>query len=135
MRVVLDTNVLVSAMLTPGSTCSDIVAQWDAGRFLVLVTGPVADEYDRVLHYANLNMPLEKIRSLLARIDAAAESVRPAEVEPDLPDPDDVIFFQCALGGAANCIVTGNKKHFPPKACHGMPILSPAEFLARLRKA
>lgn len=132
MRAVLDTNVVVSAALTPGGKCSDIIQLWDDGLFAALVTGQVVAEYERVLHRSRLNISRERADLLLAKIGEFAVSVQPGSLEADLPDPGDEIFLQCALGGAANCIVTGNKKHFPAEACRGMPVLSPAEFLLRL---
>jgi len=134
MRAVLDTNVVVSAMLTPGGTCSRIIDLWDDGLMEVLMTEQVEQEYQRVLHNTALHITRRSIGSLLARVREFAQFVSPDTSAPRLPDPDDTAFLECALGGLAHCIVTGNRKHFPAKACRGVRVVSPAEFLELFRR-
>ena len=51
-----------------------------------------------------------------------------------LPDPDDAMFVEVAVAGQADAIATGHTGHFPPRSFRGLPVLSPAEFLAHHRR-
>lgn len=55
--------------------------------------------------------------------------VRPVDDPVDLPDPEDAVYLQTALGGQADILITGNRKHFPFEEYRGIRIVSPREFL------
>ena len=62
------------------------------------------------------------------------ETIDPAEEVPDLPDPDDAKFVQCAVAAKAEYLVTGNKRHFPQEACGAVQVVSAAELLDRITR-
>jgi putative PIN family toxin of toxin-antitoxin system len=131
MRIVLDTNVLVSALLTPHGTCAQVVALVREGRVLPLLDDRVLAEYQEVLSRPKLAIAKEAVAELLSLIEeAGAVVVDPPAREGSVPDPDDRPFIEVALAGHAGAIVTGNRSHFP--ADLGVQVLSPAELLDRL---
>lgn len=130
LRAVVDTNVLVSALINPEGPPAAVV---DAIRELQLtpvVSAEVLAEYDEVLHRPRLRLPVTDVEELLANMRALALLVEVPLDPPDipLPDPDDWPFIAAAR--AALCpIVTGNARHFPAHA--EVEVVTPAEFLAR----
>ena len=69
MRVVLDANVYVSALIAPHGTAADVFQAWEEEQFAVLTSEPILQELDRVLHYPKLreryNLPEDRIRRFL----------------------------------------------------------------------
>ena len=129
MRVVLDTNVLVSAIMSSQGPPGRVVAGVVAGEISIAVDERVLGEYWRVLTRPEFDFDLYKVASLLISFEEKGEHVVAQPVLEDMPDPDDTMFLEVAIAAGADCIVTGNKRHFPAKACRGVRILSPAEFL------
>ncbi|MGB9867618.1 MAG: PIN domain-containing protein [Bacillota bacterium] len=66
----------------------------------------------------------------LATHEGQAVVVLPLKIA--LPDPDDLMFLEVAVGTGVDAIVTGNKKHFPAGCYSGIPVVSPAELLSLL---
>jgi len=133
MRAVVDTNVLVSALLNRDGGPGQVVERIRALALVPVVSPEVLREYAEVLNRNRFRFAPEQVRELLADTQGLAQHVRPASIElAGLPDPDDAVFI--AVAKAANCpIVTGNARHFPAAA--GVEILSPAECIERLFKA
>ena len=131
MRVVLDTNVLVSGLVSPGGTCRLVLDQVvTGGGCELIVDDRILCEYVRVLARPDLRIEVEEARRILVHVQETAMHV---EVEPmgiSLPDPDDAGFLEVAIQAGA-ALVTGNRRHFPASACRGVLILSPREFLDR----
>ena len=132
MRVVLDTNVLISAMLKPDSVPDRALeAIWARGAVL-LYDARVAAEYREVAGRPKFRaVPRARVERLLSAIFERGERVeRPAAWEGAMGDEDDRAFVEVALAGSAAAIVTGNLKDFP--ADLDFEVLPPAELLARL---
>jgi putative PIN family toxin of toxin-antitoxin system len=116
IRVVLDTNIVVSATLRAGGLPEAVFNLAIDGVILLCVSEPVLAVYEEVLWRARLAIPPAKVANALARIREKSfpvtETVRvdPAAC-PD--DPDDLIFLECAETAAADYLVTGNRKHYP----------------------
>ena len=130
MRAVVDTNVLISALLKPGSVpdrslrvvLDEGVLLWDA---------QVEAEYRRVCWRDKFRaVPRDRITQLLARITGRAETVVPLAWPGTMTDEDDRLFVEVALGGDAEAIVTGNMRHFPEGL--GVTVFSPAAMLVEL---
>jgi putative PIN family toxin of toxin-antitoxin system len=133
MRVVLDTNVIVSGVLTPSGPCGQIVELMVAGKLLPCVDGRVLDEYEELLlHRPKLAIPPGQGQWVLGVIAAAAERVAAMPLPAKLDDPDDAAFLEVAAA-ASVVLVTGNIKHFPRRARAGVKVLTPREFLDSLR--
>jgi putative PIN family toxin of toxin-antitoxin system len=122
-RAVVDTNILVSALLRPGSP-PDAVLQAIAARTLTpVVCDAILAEYAAVLARPRFAFSAALVNELLHLLRQQADWVNlpPYDGHPPLPDRADWPFVGCAL--AAGCaVVTGNLKHFPPEI--GVPVYS-----------
>jgi len=133
MRVVVDTNVLVSALLKEGSVPERALRAL-LERAVVLLDARLADEYAQVLarpKFAAIGS--SRCDALLERLRTQGERLVevPAYVGA-LDDPDDRAFVEVALAGKADAIVTGNVRHFPENL--GFEVLPPAAVLERLER-
>ena len=132
MRVVLDANVYISALLV-GRGCEEILTLGRTGVIQVLSSPEIIDEVASVLRRKFHWSPAD-IRPFL---DEASDLCRmipfdPAEVEFPA-DPADAKILACGVAGNADVIMTGDKKHLLPlKKYRGIPIVSPAEFLEQI---
>lgn len=135
MRVVADTNVLVSALLFGGPP-EQIVLAGLRGEIQLLTSIPLLKELERVLK-VKFKLNLHLVRNIIEEIKEVAELV---EVSSHInvisyPDDDNRV-LECAVDGKAEFIVTGDTKHILPlKEFRGTKILSPSEFLNRLPAA
>lgn len=111
-RVVLDTNVLVSALVFGGGVAAFLRRAWQQGRCTPLVSTATAQELLRVLAYPKLRLNEAERESLLAEYLPYSEVVRVPEVPPSVPDcrdPADLPFLQLAVAGRAHWLVTGDR--------------------------
>ncbi len=135
-RVVLDTNVVVSALLFERGRLSWLRPAWMAADFRPLVSHATAAELLRVLSYPKFDLSDDEIEALLGDFLPFSEPVEvkePTAAIPGLPDPDDRIFLELAEAGTAEFLVTGDQDLLtvPP---HGdYRIITPAEFGAILK--
>ena len=132
MRVVIDTNVFVSALLSPLGSPARVIDLLSADRIVVLYDDRLIGEYLAVLSRPKFGFARLTVRLFVDSIRMKGELVFAPPVSIELPDRDDLPFLEVALAGEAEGIVTGNGKHFvPTSGHHGVPIWSPAEFLER----
>jgi putative PIN family toxin of toxin-antitoxin system len=124
---VLDTNVVVSAILTPGGTCDRILRLAVAGRVRLAWSAPMLAEYRAVLRRPKFGLGAASVAALLAAFGPAGQ-VQPATA-PALPDPDDEVFLAAALATPDRVLVTGNAAHFPEAVCAPVRVLDPAAAL------
>jgi putative PIN family toxin of toxin-antitoxin system len=134
MRVVLDTNVIISSYLTPHGRVARIVTLWEQGAIDVLVSDVILDEYARVLRYPRHRKAHQLTDDQLADIDEAfrefSEYIEPEDTPAVVEeDPDDDHFLACADWGRADCLVSGDPHLLKLDYYKGIPILSPAAFL------
>lgn len=134
-RIVLDTNVLVSALITPFGQSGRVLDMVLAHEIQVIYDDRILAEYGEVLARERFGFSGDDVADLLAFLKAEGERVVAPPLDADLPDPDDAMFAEVALAGRADAIVTGNRGHFPPRSCQGIPVLSPSEFLAKADEA
>ena len=129
MRVLLDTDVLVSAVLFGGLPRQLLDAALQ-GRF-VLVTGvELLDEFEDVLR-GRFGFDRSAARLIRAEMDSAAELAQPRDLPPVSRDPDDDLVLATAHAGAVEVIVTGDKDLLVLEAHQGVPILTPRQFAER----
>jgi len=133
MRIVLDTNVLVSGLHNPDGTPGRIVDLVIGGRVQLLYDDRILGEYLDVLARPELEIDSSLAQAVVGYIRLAGERVTALPLPTDtLPDPDDLPFAEVAASGAADALVTGNAKHFARWKEQGNTVLSPAQFLERL---
>ena len=128
MRVVYDTNVLVSAALKPGSTPAVLVSLVLAERVRLCVSPPILAEYREVLHRPKFGFEALSIDALLEDLTRTALLVHPTMRLTVAPDEADNRFLECALEARAAFLVTGNLRHFPVATFEDIHILEPARF-------
>ena len=125
MRIVLDTIVLISAMLKPDSAPGAVMRGVLDGRFRLLVDNRIVFEYSDVLARPKFRLNREDIRAFLDYVEHEAEYVTVPPVQAAVDDPDDLPFYEVAVGANAAYLVTGNSRHFPD----GPIVKSPREFI------
>ncbi|MEW6183315.1 MAG: putative toxin-antitoxin system toxin component, PIN family [Bacillota bacterium] len=133
MKVVLDTNVLVSGLLKGYSNAGMILRLVAGGLVQVVYDMRIVTEYREVLLRPKFGFEKTLIESLLAQIREDGILVVPEPLPESLPDPDDEPFLEASW--AIDAILnTGNKKHFPLAASGRVRIMSPAEFIRCLAR-
>lgn len=140
MRVVLDTNIHVSASIQPAGHPARIVNLWVEGRFDVLVSEFILKELNDVLHrphiYLKYHLTEEKIDKVLSRLQNVA-IMTPGHLKLEIidDDPKDNNILCCAVEGNATHIVSGDPHLKDLKAYRGITILSPAEFVCLISQS
>lgn len=139
MKVVLDTNVIVSATLSPTGIRSQVIGAWENGQFELVVSEPILAEYQVALDYEEVasrhHLTTEQVAELISELRQFATVVEPTETLSVIADdPDDDKFLECALAGEADYIVSGDPHLLNLQEYGGIPILSPREFLALLEE-
>jgi putative PIN family toxin of toxin-antitoxin system len=111
-RVVLDTNVVVSALLKPQGREDQVLRLALAGRLLVCVSPQVLAEYGRVLSSPKFKFQPEEVATALRQLEKAGSLFRPARILEISGHESDNRFYECADAAQAAFLVTGNLKHF-----------------------
>ena len=135
MRVVLDTNVLVSGLMFPDSLPGVIVRTWREAGYDLVVSREQLAEIGRVLAYpkirAILGWDADTIERFLKQLYLRAEIIDIAGVEVEIPeDRDDDPILATLVAGAADCLITGDGHLLALRDRY--KILSPVEFAKRL---
>ena len=133
MKIVLDTNVLVSGVLSAAGPPGWIVEAVLAGELDMVFDAAIRQEYEEVLRGPELGLQAEKVDDLLAVVDRFSWEVAAVPRWPvSLPDPGDEPFL--AVAGATGCVlVTGNVRHFPAEVRRGVEVRTPRQFVERQR--
>jgi putative PIN family toxin of toxin-antitoxin system len=114
MRVVLDTNIIVSALLAPRSTPGMVLLLALDGRFEICVSGAVLAEYAEVLHRPRFKkLDPRDVHHALGAIRRVALIAHPSRRLAISGHEADNRFYECAEAAGADYLVTGNTKHFP----------------------
>jgi len=132
---VIDTNVFVSAAITPGGICDRVLQHAVRGTFRVAWDNTLLAEYRDVLGRPRFGLSESSVKRLLSALPAAGYR-RGMELRIELPDPDDLVFAMVACATAEKTIVTGNPRHFPRAVMRklGVTILSPRQAFERLEE-
>jgi putative PIN family toxin of toxin-antitoxin system len=129
MKVVLDTNVLISGLFFSG-TPARILAAWADGAFELVASVEVLAEYRRVAERLHKQYPAVDIKSILDLITRETRIVKPVPVPVSAcDDPDDLKFLACALAGGAAIVVTGDKALLRASGFRGVGVMTPREFV------
>lgn len=143
IRVVIDTNVLVSAILAPNGPPARILKLALQGEFELILSASLIREIQEVIRYPKIIKLMKSHGVTLAETDDFIEKLAEVAIKvPDkLPvkaipdDPKDDMILACAVEGRADCIVSGDSHLTGLKTFEGIPILSPAIFLRFLAQA
>ena len=129
-RVVIDTNVIISALLFGGKP-GKLIPLWQNRRIEPIVSRDIIDEYIRVLAYPKFQLSEKEIQFLFYRqVLPYFEIAETSQGEIIISnDPSDDKFIQCALAGNAKTIVSGDSHLLSLKTYQDIHILSPAEYL------
>ena len=113
---VLDTNVLVSAMLKAGSVPGQVIAEAMGGDIIPVVNDAILAEYEDVLDRAKFRFNKRAVKVFLDELQKRAVYAEEGIIEEVIPDPKDVIFYAVLMEKRKEeeaYLVTGNLKHFP----------------------
>jgi putative PIN family toxin of toxin-antitoxin system len=131
---VLDTNILVSALIKPNGKPAQIIAHARAGKFTLILSEDILTEARGVLHRKHIQKKYhptpDAIRDFLDALRDLAELVADAPVENLIPnDPPDNLIVACAVGGQADYLVSGNAHLLDLKQHGKIQMVTPAQFL------
>ncbi len=129
---VIDTNVLVSALLSQHSDAAtvQVIRSISENGICPLYNKEILAEYKDVLHRAKFSFPSKAVASILNLIKTIGLNSNRVSSSEDFPDSQDVVFYEVALSKEDAYLVTGNKKHFPKTPI----VVTPAEMLEILQR-
>lgn len=132
-KVVIDTNVIVSALLFKGDS-NKIIALYQERKIIFLISKDILQEYIKVLSYPKFNLNQEEIKYLIK--EEILSFTNPVKVTTNLniikDDPDDNKFLECAVAGKADFIISGDNHLLNIEEYEKIKILKTASFLLLL---
>jgi putative PIN family toxin of toxin-antitoxin system len=129
LRLVIDTNVVVSAALKPEGLQRTVVLLAMSKPARWYVSDPIVSEYTMVLARPELKIRRSLRQQLLQLVKSHARVVTPSRLAQVTSDPADNMFIECADTARADYLVTGNQRHFP-KFWKNTKVISSSEFLS-----
>jgi putative PIN family toxin of toxin-antitoxin system len=129
LKIVLDTNVLVSALLTPNGTPAAVLQLILSGRVAICFDARILSEYREVLGRAKFGFDARLTEDVLDFLEAEGNLAMAVPLALALPDRADAMFIEVGVAAAADHLVTGNLKHFPVSQRQGLSVVSPREFV------
>jgi putative PIN family toxin of toxin-antitoxin system len=133
IRVVLDTNVLVSGILSEKGPPAKILDLMLDGALVPIVEPRIIAEYRDVLARPKLSLDQAHVKQLLDVIETVGSLVAAPPWPRPMPDADDEVFIAAAHCGAAT-LITGNLVHYPVESREGVEVMSPRDFWEYLRQ-
>jgi len=134
MKIMIDTNILVSGLLTPFGNPAEILRLLTLGKVTICMDARIMAEYSEVLNRPKFKFDKDTVAVLLKEIELLGNFTTGIPLNESLPDPADNMFLEVALGCNAECIITGNLNHFPKKRYADVQIFSPNDFLKYYKK-
>lgn len=135
--VVLDTNVVLSALVFAHGRLAAVRQAWQAAQCIPLVSRATTEELLRALSYPKFKLTVEEQRELLADYLPYCTTVRIAAKPPRVPacrDPFDAAFLELAVAGKADYLVTGDRDLLSLPRGRPCPIVTPDAFLVALAR-
>jgi len=128
IRIAIDTNIMVGAMMKPTGASRKILDMWVEGRLSLLVTRQIRREYLNILSQRWVKS--DWVAEFNGRIDDHAEMVVPEErIRIINEDPSDNMFLECAVAGKADYIITSDRHLLDLKRFGEAEIVTPSRFL------
>lgn len=134
MKVVLDTNVVVSGLISAHGPCGQIVGLLFEGVLEPCVDERILEEYQAVLVRPCFQIDGDDVSDTLELIRSRAEIATPVPLSVGFPDASDIPFVEVASDVGA-VLITSNRRHFPRKSCRGITVVNPRGFLDVLRQS
>jgi putative PIN family toxin of toxin-antitoxin system len=135
MRIVIDTNVIISALRSSRGTSYKLISLLPSDRFSIAISVPLVFEYEGVLRRSKLPEEISE-KDISDFIDFLCYVAFRQDIfflwRPFLPDPSDDLVLEVAVEASCDSIITYNKRHFPGIEKFGIRILDPKEFLAEI---
>lgn len=131
MRVILDTNVLISGVFFGGPPYL-ILKAWQEGKIQLVVSSEILDEYRRVADVLAEDHPMINLEPILEFVTQKAETFSaPPFPSPVCEDPDDDKFLACALASECRIIISGDKHLLKVTGFHNIEVIKPRDFLVK----
>jgi uncharacterized protein len=132
MRVVIDTNVLVSGVINPHGPPGRILDAVMSESVIVLHDDRILTEYREVLLRPVFGFRRSDVEGILDFVEFSGEHLTSGGIDVVLPDPTNLPFLEVAVAGLADALISGNVKHFKPRrGQHTVNVCTPAEFVRR----
>lgn len=125
LKVVIDTNILVSALLTPSGSPARVIDHVLNGNVILCYDSRIIAEYQEVLLRPKFEFDKRAVKHVVDFLIRSGISIVPAPILDTFEDEDDKVFYEVAKSARAY-LVTGNKKHFPKDSI----TFAPQEFLS-----
>ena len=137
IKIVLDANQFVSALLKPASNSAQLLDLVHAGKIRLLVSKRIIAEIERVIRYPKIKKIHRRsdsnLDAFIIKIIRASQMVSGRlSLQVIKDDPTDDKYLECAIEGESDYIVSGDKHLKDLNSFQGIPIVSPAEFLKRI---
>lgn len=134
MRIVLDTNIFISALGWKGGNEYNLVQKCFRKELTLICSPEILEELKAVSLRPKFGFSLEEIDEFISALIEISEIIEPEEqFKIVVNDPDDNKFLDAAVAGKANFIVSGDKHLLALKEFKGVKIVSPAEFIRILQ--
>ncbi|MDI6616702.1 MAG: putative toxin-antitoxin system toxin component, PIN family [Syntrophaceae bacterium] len=131
MKVILDTNVFISGIFFTGPP-AQILTAWKNQSLQIVLSSQILDEYQRVAGILSSRFPLIDISPIIDLVIIHGQFIDTQGCDISIcEDPDDNKFLECAVAGACNTIVSGDKHLLRLAGHEGIAILSPRDFVTR----
>ncbi len=129
MKIVLDTNVLISGIFFSGPPYQ-ILKAWQAGQINIAISEEILTEYQSVAQKLSKQFPSVDIKQILKLITIHTEIVDPQGYEVTVcEDPDDNMFISCAIVSHSKVIVSGDKHLLTISGYQGIEVCKPRDFI------
>lgn len=133
MRVVIDTNIVISGIFWKGPP-HEILEMWLRGEISILVTTSILSEYTDTLKNITGRSGQDTFEKWRRYLTELSEIVEGRELGDVCRDPDDDKFLEAAVGGSADFLISGDKDLLSLEEIHGIPIIKPRKFIDKWQK-
>ena len=132
IAVVLDTNVLVSSLLSEKGAPAKILDLILDDQIQVVYDERILGEYEEVLSRSELHIPPRRMLAVIDQIELAGRYATPDALSTEgYTDPDDIMFAEVFITSKADALITGNLRHYQPLLKQNALVLSPTQFLKK----
>jgi len=136
LKAVIDTNVLVSGLLSPDGAPARVLDLVIMGDLTPVFDDRILAEYRSVLSRPKFGLTKGERKAVLDLLENIGQHINAPPLALKLPDPDDKPFIEVAVEGMWDFLVTGNKKYFPARVLarlsSSLLVVSPADLISRI---